>query len=137
VVTGTVAFHGGRPGDLRRAGRDRRHRAGTAHRFRNAGDTDAVFRCKVAPALEFERLIKMMFALASDGKTNRKGMPNPLQLAVIARAHFDDVRLPFPPVWMQRAGLALGAPLGRLLGYRSTYDGRPDAPRPRTEPAAA
>jgi hypothetical protein len=48
-------------------------------------------------------------------------MPNPLRLAVIARAHFDDVRLPFPPVWMQRMGLALGAPLGRLAGYGATY----------------
>ena len=44
-------------------------------------------------------------------------MPNPLRLAVIANAHFDDVRLPFPPAWMQKAGLLLGAPLGRLLGY--------------------
>ena len=57
-----------------------------------------------------------------DGKTNRKGMPNPLRLAVIANAHFDVVRLPFPPAWMQRVGLALGAPLGRLLGYRPTYE---------------
>ena len=48
-------------------------------------------------------------------------MPNPLRLAVIARHHFDDVRLPFPPAWMQRMGLALGAPVGRVLGYRATY----------------
>jgi hypothetical protein len=34
------------------------------------------------------------------------------------------VRLPFPPAWMQRAGLAMGAPLGRLLGYEPTYDGK-------------
>ena len=51
-----------------------------------------------------------MFALAADGKTNRKGMPNPLRLAVIANAHFDTVRLPFPPAALQRLGLALGAP---------------------------
>ena len=62
-----------------------------------------------------------MFALAADGKTTRKGMPNPLRLAVIARAHFDTVRLPFPPAWMQKAGLVLGAPVGRLLGYDPTY----------------
>jgi hypothetical protein len=36
-------------------------------------------------------------ALAENGKTNRMGMPNPLRLAVIANAHFDTVRLPFPP----------------------------------------
>jgi quercetin dioxygenase-like cupin family protein len=95
---------------------------GTPHRFRNAGDETAHFVCEVRPALQFESLLETMFALAADGKTNRKGMPNPLRLAVIAQAHFDTVRLPFPPAWMQRLGLALGAPLGRLLGYGATYE---------------
>lgn len=95
--------------------------AGTSHRFWNAGETDAHFVCEVRPALQFEQLVETMYALAADGKTNGKGMPNPLRLAVIARHHFDDVRLPFPPAWMQRLGLALGAPLGRLAGYRPTY----------------
>ena len=74
------------------------------------------------PALQFESLLETMYALAADGKTNRKGMPNPLRLAVIARAHFDTVRLPHPPAWLQWAGLALGAPLGRALGYGVTYE---------------
>jgi quercetin dioxygenase-like cupin family protein len=95
--------------------------AGMSHQFWNAGDEEARFACEVRPALQFEELIETMFSLAQAGKTNRKGMPNPLRLAVIARAHFDTVRLPFPPVWMQRVGLALGAPLGRLFGYRATY----------------
>jgi quercetin dioxygenase-like cupin family protein len=95
--------------------------AGTSHRFWNAGNEEAHFVCEVRPALQFEQLIETMYGLAADGKTNRKGMPNPLRLAVIARHHFDDVRLPFPPAWMQRIGLAMGAPLGRLLGYRPTY----------------
>jgi quercetin dioxygenase-like cupin family protein len=95
--------------------------AGTPHRFSNAGDDEVRFRCEVRPALQFEQLLETMFALAADGKTNRKGMPNPLRLAVIARAHFDVVRLPFPPAFLQRIGLTLGAPLGRLVGYRPTY----------------
>jgi mannose-6-phosphate isomerase-like protein (cupin superfamily) len=94
---------------------------GTPHRFWNAGDDELRFRCEVRPALEFERLLETMFALAADGKTNKKGMPNPLRLAVVARAHFDVVRLPFPPPLVQRVGLALGAPLGRLFGYGPTY----------------
>ena len=95
---------------------------GQAHKFWNAGDQPVRFVCEVRPALQFESLLETMFALAADGKTNRKGMPNPLRLAVIAKAHFDTVRLPFPPDWMQAAGLALGAPLGRLLGYEATYE---------------
>ena len=103
--------------------------AGTPHRFWNAGETEARFLCEIRPALEFESLIETMFRLAADGKTNRKGMPNPLRLAVIAKAHFDTVRLPTPPAFLQQAGLLVGAALGRLLGYRPTY------PRATGEPA--
>ena len=100
--------------------------AGTPHRFENVGEETAHFVCEVSPALGFEQLIETMFSLAADGKVNRKGLPSPLRLAVIARHHFDDVRLPFPPAWLQRLGLAMGAPLGRLLGFRATY--APEAP---------
>jgi quercetin dioxygenase-like cupin family protein len=93
---------------------------GMVHRFWNAGEGDARFVCEVTPALDFESLIETMFTLASVGKTNRNGLPNPLRLAVIAKAHFDTVRLPFPPAWLQRAALALGASLGRLVGYTPT-----------------
>src|SRR5262249_15924352 len=92
----------------------------TPHRFWNAGDEEARFLCEVRPALQFESLIETMFTLAAEGKTNRKGLPNPLAMAVIARAHFDTVRLPFPPPVVQRAALAVGAPLGAALGYRET-----------------
>jgi mannose-6-phosphate isomerase-like protein (cupin superfamily) len=95
---------------------------GTPHKFWNASAERVRFTCEVRPALQFESLLETMFTLAADGKTNKRGMPNPLRLAVIARAHFDTVRLPQPPAWLQRAGLAMGAPLGRLLGYGPTYE---------------
>ena len=94
--------------------------AGTPHRFWNAGEREVRFLCEVRPALQFESLIETMFTLAAQGRTNRKGMPNPFQLAVISRAHFDTVRLPFPPAALQRAALELAAPLGQALGYRAT-----------------
>jgi hypothetical protein len=107
--------------------------AGTPHKFWNAGDEVVHFVCEVRPALQFESLLETMFALAADGRTNRKGMPNPLHLAVIAQAHFDTVRLPFPPAIVQRIGLALGSPLGRALGYEPVYV---PAPTPADLPAA-
>jgi mannose-6-phosphate isomerase-like protein (cupin superfamily) len=121
VVEGELVFARGgekitaRPGDVVTVD------AGTPHKFRNAGETVARFVTEVRPALQFEQLIETMYGLAADGKTNRKGMPNPFRLAVIARKHFDDVRLPAPPAWMQRMGLAVGAPLGRAIGYGPTY----------------
>jgi quercetin dioxygenase-like cupin family protein len=92
-----------------------------AHKWWNAGEDELVFRCEVRPALQFEQLIETMFSLAADGKTNKKGMPNPMRLAVIANHHFEDVQLPVVPRWMQKAALALGAPLGRSLGFQPTY----------------
>ena len=49
---------------------------GTPHKWWNAGDDELVFRAEVRPAGQFEQLIETMFALAADGKTNHKGMPN-------------------------------------------------------------
>ena len=94
--------------------RDGRRRA--AARRTSSGTratTRSRFVCTVTPALQFERLIATMYSLAADGKTNKKGMPNPLRLAVIANHHFDDVRLPLIPQSLQKLALAMGAPAGR------------------------
>jgi quercetin dioxygenase-like cupin family protein len=125
VVSGTVRFQRGKETVTATAGDVVTVAPGTVHKFWNDADEPAVFRCEVRPALTFESLVETMFALATDGKTNRKGMPNPLRLAVIAKANFDHVRLPFPPVALQRLGLALGAPLGRALGFGETYEPAP------------
>jgi quercetin dioxygenase-like cupin family protein len=130
VLGGEVEFRLGKQTVVAKPGDRVLVPAGTPHRFRNVGEETAHFVCEVTPALEFEQLIETMFSLAADGKVNRKGLPNPLRLAVIARHHFGDVRLPFPPAWLQRLGLALGAPLGRLIGYRATYE--PKAPQTPT-----
>ena len=107
-------------------------KAGTAHAFWNAGEGQARFLCEIRPALGFERLLETMFALARDGKTNRRGLPHPLRLAAIADHHRDDVQLPIAPRsrssdWRpgsaQRAAWAL-AELG------PTYDGVQPCPVP-------
>jgi mannose-6-phosphate isomerase-like protein (cupin superfamily) len=121
IVSGTIRLKVGGKEIVAGPGEKLTVPAGTPHRFWNAGDDELRFRCAVRLALEFERLLETMFALAADGKTNKKGMPNPIRLAMIARAHFEVVRLPFPPPLVQRFGLALGAPLGRLFGYGPTY----------------
>jgi quercetin dioxygenase-like cupin family protein len=122
VLAGEVGFTVGRkaieagPGDVVEV------EPGQVHKFYNAGDSEARLLFKISPAIEFEQLIETMFSLAADGKTSKKGMPNPLRLAVIARHHFDDLRLPLIPHTLQRAALAMGAPLGKALGYRPVYE---------------
>ena len=121
ILSGTLKFKLGRKTVVANAGDVVTVEPGTGHKFWNDGDEDARFVCEIRPALRFEQLIETMFSLAADGMTNKKGMPNPLRLAVVANHHFDEVRLPFPPVFAQRIGLALGAPVGRMLGYGATY----------------
>jgi mannose-6-phosphate isomerase-like protein (cupin superfamily) len=132
VLEGTIEFRRGRRRVAAGAGEVVEVPAGTAHTFRNVGESVARFRCEVRPALQFERFLETMFGLATDGKTNRKGMPSPLRLAVIANAHFDDVRLPYVPAFAQKAALVTGAALGRLAGFEPTFQ-----PAGELEPALA
>jgi len=108
---------------------------GTVHRFKNVGGDEARFLAKVSPALEFESFLETMFALAADGKTNKKGMPNPVRMTVIANAYFDDVRAPHVPGAIQKAVLSAGAAVGRLVGYQPNYVPAPAAPQPATATA--
>ena len=130
ILEGTFEPRRGRRTQTARPGDVVTVEPGTVHSFRNVGETPASFVCEVRPALQFERFIETMFGLAADGKTNRKGMPSPLRLAVIANAHFDDLRLPHVPAFAQKAALAAGAALGRLAGFEPTY-----RPTPALQPA--
>src|SRR3954466_1998954 len=84
VLRGSVGFKVGRKKQVAGPGQRLTVPAGTPHKFWNAGDETAHFVCEIRPSLQFESLIETMFALAADGRTNRKGMPNPPHLAVIA-----------------------------------------------------
>jgi mannose-6-phosphate isomerase-like protein (cupin superfamily) len=126
VLTGTLGMRRGKEKVELRSGGTAAVEPQTPHKFWNAGEDEVRFICTVTPALQFERLIATMFSLAADGKTNKKGMPNPIRLAVIANRHFDDLRLPLVPQSLQKVALAVGAPVGKLLGFAATYDPRPD-----------
>jgi mannose-6-phosphate isomerase-like protein (cupin superfamily) len=125
VLEGTLGMRSGKEKVELGAGETVVVEPGTPHKFWNAGEGEVRFICTVTPAVQFERLIATMYSLAAAGKTNRKGMPNPIRLAVIANHHFDDVRLPVVPHKLQKLALVLGAPVGRLAGYSATFDPTP------------
>jgi quercetin dioxygenase-like cupin family protein len=122
VVAGTLSMKSGGDRVEATAGDVVHVLPGRVHKFWNETAYPVTFRCKVEPALEFERFIETMFALGADGKLSKRGMPNPLRLAAIANAHFADSRAPYIPAWMQKAGLASGALLAKAFGYGPTYD---------------
>jgi quercetin dioxygenase-like cupin family protein len=122
VVSGTLSMKAGRDRVAAQAGDVVTVEPGRVHKFWNETAYPVRFRCKVEPALGFERFIETMFALGADGKLSKRGMPSPLRLAAIANAHFADSRAPYLPAWMQKAGLSAGALLAKALGYGPTYD---------------
>ena len=96
--------------------------AGVAHRWWNAGGGEALVRVELRPALDTETFFEVLFGLARDGRTNRKGIPGLLQIAVTVRALVDSCStLVTPPPAVQRAVFALLAPIGRRRGLRPTY----------------
>lgn len=94
---------------------------GTAHDWWNAGDGEARVIVEVSPAARFEEAVLNTFGLARDGKTNSKGMPNLLQVALFAREFEDVLYFTRPPRPVQRVLFAVLAPVARLLGYRGSY----------------
>jgi quercetin dioxygenase-like cupin family protein len=95
---------------------------GTPHVWWNPSQTEAGTLIRFTPALDTETFFETFFGLAADGKVNSKGLPNPLQMAVLARAYRREMKLPPPQGWLLGA-LAIGlGPIGRLLGYRARYD---------------
>lgn len=71
------------------------------------------------PALRTETFFETISGLASEGKTNEKGVPNLLRSAVIAQAFADEFRVAQPPWPIQRLLFAVLAPVSSLLGYRA------------------
>jgi len=91
--------------------------AGTPHTWA-AVDGPVTLQIDFRPALRTRRLITRLFGLAEAGKTNSRGMPNLLQVSVIALEYQPELHLASPPWGVQKLLLTALAPLARALGYR-------------------
>jgi len=104
------------------AGQEATAPVGTAHDWWNAGEDEAQVLVELTPLdPRFELMIGNLFGLANAGKTNAKGMPGLLQLALIGREFHDVMRFTKPPRAVQTVMFRLLGPLGRMRGYRGTY----------------
>jgi hypothetical protein len=66
-------------------------------------------------------MIATIFGLANDGRTDAKGLPHPLQLALLAREFDDVIRFTRPPRTVQMPLFAALGALGRMRGLSPTY----------------
>ena len=70
---------------------------GVWHDWWNEGEVDAVVRVEITPGERFVHMIETLFGLAREGHVNAKGMPSPLQLALIGREFSDVIVFRRPP----------------------------------------
>jgi quercetin dioxygenase-like cupin family protein len=95
---------------------------GVWHDWWNASDRqNARVRVEVTPGERFAHMIETVFGLARLGHTNSKGMPDLLQLALLAQEFSDVIEFRSPPPAVQRTLFGALAPIARWRGYRATY----------------
>lgn len=125
VIAGVLGTRlGGVERELR-AGEEATVPPGTPHDWWNGGEDEASVLVEVSgpdeQAARFEAMIATIFGLANDGRTNAKGMPAPLQLALLAQEFDDVIRFTSPPRAVQKPLFAALGAVGRMRGLRGVY----------------
>jgi quercetin dioxygenase-like cupin family protein len=103
------------------AGEQAEIQPGVWHDWWNEGDSTATVRVEITPGERFVHLIETLFGLAREGHVTKRGMPHPLQLALLATEFSDIIVFRKPPTAVQRPLFGILAPLARRRGYRATY----------------
>jgi quercetin dioxygenase-like cupin family protein len=93
--------------------------AGVPHRFANPGAEDAHAVQWMRPALRSAAFFETYAVLAAAGELDGRGMPRPLQLAVMVPEFGDEIRVTSPPWPVLRALAAVLRPLARARGVRA------------------
>jgi len=91
------------------------------HYFWNPGNVDARYIQEFRPALTIAEFFNTFFALSRDGKLNEQGIPNFFHASIIMLAHKNDIRVVTPPWPIQYLSYILLAPIGMMMGYKSSY----------------
>jgi quercetin dioxygenase-like cupin family protein len=119
VLAGTVGFHVDGRDELARVGEKVEVPPGAVHAWWNGGEDEAHVLVEIRPAERFELMIQNLYGLANDGKSNAKGVPRLLPLALFAREFRLEGEFIRPPRLVQRLVFAVLAPLARARGYRA------------------
>jgi quercetin dioxygenase-like cupin family protein len=94
---------------------------GTPHTFRCVGNQHGVVIVETRPAARTGEVIATLFGMAHEGALTPQGQPKLMHAMVIGSEYADDTVFTNPPPSIAIPLAKALAPLGRLLGYRSTY----------------
>jgi quercetin dioxygenase-like cupin family protein len=119
VLSGTVRFHVDGSEQIVGPGQRIEVPPGVVHDWWNIGDDEAHVRVEITPAERFELMAQNLYGLANDGKSNSRGVPRLLPLALFAREFRREAEFISPPRSVQRPLFAALAPLARALGYKA------------------
>jgi len=96
--------------------------ANKTHTMWNNTTEKTVVNWKIQPAMDTENFLETATGLAIDGKTNENGMPDILQLALLANKYSGIFRLSKPPFAIQKIVFFVLIPFAYLFGYKATYN---------------
>jgi len=92
------------------------------HCMWNASAQKTIVNWQTKPAMNTEYLLETITGLAQDGKTNKEGRPNILQVALMTNKYSNTFRLARPPYALQKLVFGLLTPIAYLAGYRPSYN---------------
>jgi len=119
VVAGTVRFHLGGRDEVAAPGQRVEVPPGVVHDWCNVGEDEAHVLVDIRPAERFELMIQNLYGLANDGKTNARGVPKLLPLALLANEFRREGQFVRPPRIVQRLLFTALAPLAGARGYKA------------------
>lgn len=95
--------------------------ANAVHGMWNASAENVVARWKVFPALNTEHLLETGMGLAADGKTGKAGIPDILQVSLLAMKFKKEFRLRKPSFLLQQIVFYVLTPFALLNRKRAIY----------------
>ncbi|MEX2593415.1 MAG: cupin domain-containing protein [Anditalea sp.] len=89
------------------------------HTFWNASnEEELIIIGESSPALKFEYFLETMYSLDYQGKTNKEGLPNPLQFAAILNEHYGEMFVVTPPIGVQKFMAKVVGRFAKSIGYK-------------------
>ena len=119
VIAGTVRFHVDGRDEVASPGQQVEVLPGVVHDWWNVGEEEAHVLVDIRPAERFELMIQNLYGLANDGKSNARGVPKLLPLALFAREFRREGEFIRPPRIIQHLLFGALAPLARARGYKA------------------